>query len=123
MKGKAQIIEVLAILLQDLQESSDSKIWETDYCAFWVKAGKRAEGHQQSGKANAVTECVEERGAGGREHCWEVIAISVEGCDERREGDSAREMERMEGNEGGRSLQNKWVLGGVVFKKTKSEFS
>ena len=47
----------------------------------------------------------------------------MEGCDERREGDSAREMERMEGNEGGRSLQNKWVLGGVVFKKTKSEFS
>lgn len=72
---------------------------------------------------NAVTECVEERGAGGREHCREVIAVSADGCDERREEDSAREMERMEGKEGGRSLQNKWVLGGTVFKKTKSEFS
>ena len=40
---------------------------------------------------------MEEGGAGGREHCWEVSAISVEGCNERWEGDSAREMERMEG--------------------------
>lgn len=66
---------------------------------------------------------MEERGAGGREHGPEVIAVSAEGCDERREEDSAREVERMEGKEGRGSLQNKWVLGGTVLKKTKSEFS
>lgn len=66
---------------------------------------------------------MEEGAVGGREHCWEVIVVSVERCDERLEEDSARKMERMEENEGGRSLQNKRVLGGIVLKKTKSDFS
>ena len=62
-------------------------------------------------------------GVGGREHCWEVIVLSVGRRDEPLEEDSARKMERMEENEGGRSWQNKWILGGIVLKKTKSDFS
>ena len=57
MKGEAQIIEVLAILLQDLQESSDQRWERLTIVLFELRLGR---GRKDTASLERQTECVEE---------------------------------------------------------------